>query len=116
MLNKSISLNENRVKDANEALEDSMDTREMVKFNLSRCSDKEDLAELEMDLEELNTTSLNGKVRSRHVTLRHLMSHSWCGHYTLYPLEGGSLTGEKPARTPESRMAAHSFQCNEVLP
>lgn len=69
MLNESISLNDKRVKDANKALQDSMDTREMVKFNLSRCSDKEDLAELEMDLEDLNITSLNGKVRSRHVTL-----------------------------------------------
>lgn len=69
MLNESINFNNNRVKDATKALEDSMDTREMVKFNLSRCSDKEDLAELEMDLEDLNITSLNGKVRSHHMTL-----------------------------------------------
>lgn len=69
MLNESINFNNNRVKDATKALEDSMDTREMVKFNLSRYSDKEDLAELEMDLEDLNITSLNGKVRSHHMTL-----------------------------------------------
>lgn len=65
MLNESMNLNDERVRDATKALEDSMDTREMVKFNLSS---SEDLAQLEMDLEDLNVTSLNGKVRSHHRT------------------------------------------------
>lgn len=80
MLNESMSLNDERLSDATKALEDSMDTREMVKFNLSSCSDKEDLAQLDMDLEDLNVTSLNGKVRSQSLNLweeRHLTSHSW---------------------------------------
>lgn len=66
MLNESVNLSDERVRDATKALEDSMDTREMVKFNLSSSSDNEDLAQLEMDLEDLNVTSLNGKVRSHH--------------------------------------------------
>lgn len=69
VLNESMHLNDERVRDATKALNDSMDTREMAKFNLSSDSDKEDLAQLEMDLEDLNVTSLNGKVRIHRMTV-----------------------------------------------
>lgn len=68
MLNKSFKLNDMRVRDANRALEDSMDTRQKVKHKLSMCSGKGDLAPLERKTEDLNTTDLNRKVRNRHMT------------------------------------------------
>lgn len=66
MINESLNLNDKKVKDATKALEDSMDTREIVRFNLTRSNGKDDLAMFEMDLDDLNITSLNGKVGSRH--------------------------------------------------
>lgn len=41
-----------------------MDIREMVNFNLSSGNDTENLPQFEMDLDDLNVTSLNGKVRN----------------------------------------------------
>lgn len=66
MANESMTFNDKRVRDAAKALEDSMDTRELVKFNLSSSRDEEDLAQMEMDIEVLNVTSLNVKVRRHH--------------------------------------------------
>lgn len=68
MLNKSFKLNDNRVQDANQALEDSMDTRQKAKHKLSMCSGKGDLAPLEKETEDLNATNLNRKVGSCHMT------------------------------------------------
>lgn len=64
MLNKSFKLNDKRVRDANQALEDSMDTRQKAKHKLSMCSGKGDLAPLEKKTEDLNATDLNRKVRN----------------------------------------------------
>lgn len=102
MLNESMNLNDERVSDANKTLEDSMETREMVKFNLSSRGDKDDLVQLKVDLEDLNVTSLNGKVRSHHRTSSGGRKGTWprtpgVATYTRYPPGGGSLKDNKAA-------------------
>lgn len=54
---------EKRVRNANKALEDSIDTRQKAKHKLSMCSDGGDLALLEKKAEELSAVDLNRKVR-----------------------------------------------------
>lgn len=61
-LNKSFTSDEKRVRNANEALEDSMDTRQKAKHKLSMCSGGGDLAPLEKKAEELSAVDLNRKV------------------------------------------------------
>ncbi|XP_049929321.1 laminin subunit beta-4 [Epinephelus moara] len=53
---------EKRVRNANKALEDSMDTRQEVKRKLSMDSDKGDLAPVEKKIKELSVVDLNRKV------------------------------------------------------
>lgn len=53
------------MKNANEALEDSMDTRQDVKQKLSMCKSRGDLATLEKTVKELSVVDLNRKVSSR---------------------------------------------------
>lgn len=53
---------EKRVRNANKALEDSMDTRQEVKRKLSTCSSRGDLAPLEKKVKELSAGDLNQKV------------------------------------------------------
>lgn len=62
-LNKSFMSDEKRVRNANKALEDSIDTRQKAKHKLSMCSDGGDLALLEKKAEELSAVDLNRKVR-----------------------------------------------------
>lgn len=68
MLNQSFKLNDKRVRDANQALEDSMDTRQKAKHKLSMCSGKGDPSPLEKKIEDLNVTDLNRKVGNCHMT------------------------------------------------
>lgn len=68
MLNQLFKLNDKRVRDANNALEDSMDTRQKAKHKLSMCSGKGDLVPLEKKTEDLNVTDLNRKVGNCHMT------------------------------------------------
>lgn len=68
MLNKLFKLNDKRVRDADKALEDSMDTRQKAKHKLSMYSGKGKLAPLENQTEDLNVTDLNRKVGNCHMT------------------------------------------------
>lgn len=86
MLNKSMNLNDERVRDAAKALEDSMDTRELVKFNMSSCRDEEDLAQMEMNVEDFNVSSLNMKVRHHHRT-RQSRQHACMSNFSQWPLK-----------------------------
>ncbi|XP_019113332.2 laminin subunit beta-4 [Larimichthys crocea] len=60
-LHKAFMSEEKRVRNANRALEDSMDTRQEVKHKLSACS-KGDLAPLEKKVKELSVVDLNRKI------------------------------------------------------
>nr|XP_046250599.1 laminin subunit beta-4 [Scatophagus argus] len=61
-LHKAFMSDEKRVRNANKALEDSMDTRQEVKQKLSTCSSRGDLAPLEKKVKELSVVDLNRKV------------------------------------------------------
>uniref|UniRef100_A0A4W6C4H5 Laminin subunit beta-1 n=1 Tax=Lates calcarifer TaxID=8187 RepID=A0A4W6C4H5_LATCA len=53
---------EKKVRNANKALEDSMDTRKEVKHKLSTCSSSGDLTPMEKKIKELSVVKLNQKV------------------------------------------------------
>lgn len=53
---------EKRVKAADKALEDSMDTRLKVKDKLSSCNSSGDMGPLENEVKALSVVGLNGKV------------------------------------------------------
>ncbi|XP_040894125.1 laminin subunit beta-4 [Toxotes jaculatrix] len=61
-LHKDFMSDEKRVRNASEALEDSMDTRSEVKHKLSTCSNRGDLALLEKRVRELSVLYLRRKV------------------------------------------------------
>lgn len=61
-LHKSSTLDEERVNNTNQTLEDSMDTRQGVELNLSMCCNKEDLALIEKKVKGLSVMDLNRKV------------------------------------------------------
>ncbi len=61
-LHKAFMSDEKRVRNANKAVEDSMDTRQEIKNKLSACTSREDLVPLEKKVKELSTTDLNKKV------------------------------------------------------
>ncbi|CAK6979151.1 laminin subunit beta-4 [Scomber scombrus] len=61
-LHKAFLSDEKRVKNANEALEDSMDTRQEAKHKLSMCSSRGDLAPLEKSVKALSVVGLNRKI------------------------------------------------------
>ncbi|XP_075996664.1 laminin subunit beta-4 [Genypterus blacodes] len=53
---------EKRVKNANKAVEDSMDTRQDIKHKLSTCSSSGDLDQLERKVKELSVVNLNKNI------------------------------------------------------
>ncbi|XP_047453457.1 laminin subunit beta-4 isoform X2 [Mugil cephalus] len=61
-LHKAFMLDEKRVRSANKAVEDSMDTRQEVKRRLSMCNTKRDQAPLEKKVKELSVVSLTQKI------------------------------------------------------
>ncbi|XP_067447150.1 laminin subunit beta-4 [Thunnus thynnus] len=61
-LHKAFLSDEKRVKNANKALEDSMDTRQEVKHKLSTCSSRGDLSPLEKTVKALSVVNLNRKI------------------------------------------------------
>ncbi|XP_044050213.1 laminin subunit beta-4 [Siniperca chuatsi] len=61
-LHKAFMLDEKRVRNANKALEDSMDTRQEVKNKLGMCSSRGDLAPLEKKVKEHSAVDLNRKI------------------------------------------------------
>lgn len=61
-LHKSFMSEEKRVRNANKAVEDSMDTRQEVKRKLSTCSSRGDLALLEKKVNGLSVVNLNQQV------------------------------------------------------
>ncbi|KAI3370558.1 hypothetical protein L3Q82_007070 [Scortum barcoo] len=61
-LHKAFMSDEKRVRNANKALEDSMDTRQEVKHKLSMCSSSGDLAPLEKKMKDLSMVSLNQQI------------------------------------------------------
>lgn len=62
VLHKAFMSDEKRVKNANKALEDSMDTRQVVKHKLSMFSSSGELVSLEKKVRELSVVNLNQKV------------------------------------------------------
>lgn len=61
-LHKAFMLEEKRVRNANKALEDSMDTRQEVRQKLSTCSSQGDLDQLEKKVKGLSVVNLNQNV------------------------------------------------------
>lgn len=61
-LHKSSTLDEERVNNTNQTLEDSMNTKKEVELNLTMCCNKDDLAPLEKKVKGLNVMDLNRKV------------------------------------------------------
>ncbi|CAJ1055766.1 laminin subunit beta-4 [Xyrichtys novacula] len=61
-LHKSFMSDEKRVRNANEAVEDSMDIRQDAKHKLSMCSGRGDLGPLEKKVKELDVVDFNRKV------------------------------------------------------
>ncbi|XP_029289830.1 laminin subunit beta-4 [Cottoperca gobio] len=61
-LHESFLSDEKRVRNANKALEDSMDSRQEVKHKLSKCSSRGDLAPLEKKVRELSEVNFNNKI------------------------------------------------------
>ncbi|XP_070687634.1 laminin subunit beta-4 [Pempheris klunzingeri] len=61
-LHRAFMSDEKRVRNANKAVEDSMDTRQEVKHKLSTCSSRGDLAQLGKKVKELSVENLNRKV------------------------------------------------------
>ncbi|XP_074521304.1 laminin subunit beta-4 [Halichoeres trimaculatus] len=61
-LHKSFMSDEKRVRNANRAVEDSMDTRQEAKLKLSLCSSRGDLVPLDKKVKELSVAKLNQKV------------------------------------------------------
>ncbi|XP_030280431.1 laminin subunit beta-4 [Sparus aurata] len=61
-LHRAFMSEEKRVRNANKAVEVSMDTRQEVKHKLSMCSSRGDLAPLEKKVKELSVVDLNRKV------------------------------------------------------
>ncbi|XP_028287743.1 laminin subunit beta-4 isoform X2 [Parambassis ranga] len=62
VLHKAFMSDEKRVKNANKALEDSMDTRQFVKHKLRMVSSSGELASLEKKVRELSVVNLNQKI------------------------------------------------------
>ncbi|XP_054475687.1 LOW QUALITY PROTEIN: laminin subunit beta-4 [Anoplopoma fimbria] len=58
-LHEAFMLGEKRLRNANKALEDSMDTRQEAKHKLSMCSSRGDMASLEKKVQELSVLKLN---------------------------------------------------------
>lgn len=69
-LHRAFMSDEKRVRNANKAVEVSMDTRQEVKHKLSMCSSRGDLAPLEKRVKELSVVDLNRKVSMNHVTCK----------------------------------------------
>ncbi|KAM3872975.1 laminin subunit beta-4 [Diretmus argenteus] len=61
-LHKSFMAEEKRVKNANKALEESMDTRQEVKEKLDSCSSNGDIAQLEKKVKALSVVNLNENI------------------------------------------------------
>lgn len=55
-------LDEERVRNTNQTLEDSMNTRQEVELNLTMCCGKGDLAPLEKQIKGLSVVDLNSQV------------------------------------------------------
>lgn len=55
-------LDEERVRNTNQTLEDSMNTRQEVELNLTMCCGKGDLALLEKQVKGLSVVDLNSQV------------------------------------------------------
>lgn len=68
-LHDDFLLDEKRLRNANTAIEDSMDTRQDVKHKLSMCSSRGELVSLEKKIRELSVINLNKQVSL------HLQSH-----------------------------------------